>query len=434
MKTKRFLGLILIVFSFFLLVGCKKSPVVDFWKAYENAVNSHDLDAVASKFAITEDTVKQYKENHADYFDNISKIETSAIQIVTECNFSSKLYTNNYYLLAVKAKVNGTEMVFAAYIREENNGMFFTSDFTFGEDGSFGNLPDDLWLKSAYFTTDEMQYKFDVGSPSCTFVKATKNPREFVVPEEIDGVKVATIYNYAFYKNNKILSFTLPNSKLRKVTLPETITSINDYAFYQCIKLKELTIPKKVSYIGALALAGCRSMETIYFNQESLELEEPLKEIKESDSSQFAIYGGREMLIGDIITLTSNLTNVTWSTSSTTVQVDSDTGQVLALSEGQATINAIGVNEAKKKVQASITLTVKACPVVLKINFDALDRLPKLKNIYLNVTNPNSIVIQNGTNKFSLSTKVRIYVPEGTAELFKAHSSWAQYSDQIVEY
>ena len=433
MKKKRFLGLIIIAFSLFVLIGCGKKPVVEFWNSYVEAVNSQNLDAVSSKFAITPETAQQYKDSHADYFTKISKIETNNVTVVTECYFSSKLYTNNYYLLLVDGKVNGESMKFNAYIREENNGMLFCSDFDFSNPKALGNKPDDLWLKSAFYTNSEYQFKFSEDLKSTTFVKVMKNPKEFVVPEKIGDIPVTTIYNYAFYKTRKILSFTVPNSKLRKVTLPETIININDYAFYQCTKLKEITIPSKVAYIGVLAFAGCRSLETIRFTQEAAKLKEPLEERTANEKSEFEIFGGRDMLIGDIITLSSNLTSVTWSTSGTNAKVDRDTGRVTALAEGSVTISGIGIDSNKKKVQGSITINIKPCPVVTKINFDALDRLPKLRNIYIYATNPNAIVIQNGTNKFSLSTKVKIYVPYGTSDLYKANNSWSSYSDQIIE-
>ena len=434
MNKQRFFALILIALSLFLLIGCGKSEVVSFWNEYEKAVNDHDLDAVASKFAITENTINDYKASHSDYFSSISKIDTSKVEVVTECNFSSKLYTNNYYLLNVTAKINGgSEQTFKAYIREENNGMFFCSDFDFSDPDNLGNEPDSLWLKSAYYQNDDYQYKFDETLTSCTYVKSMNNVKEVVVPDEIDGIPVTAIYNYAFFKNHKILSFTTTASKLRKVTLPDSIVSINDYAFYQCNKLKEISIPKSTSYVGVMSFAGCRSLETLILNQESAELEEPLEVRTVSSDSAFEIYGARDMLIGDIITLTADLTNVVWSSSSTNVQLDSDTGELLALSEGVVTITAIGVNSSKRKVQATITLNIKACPKVVTINFDAFDRCSKLKSIYLYVTNPNSIYIQNGSNKFNLSNKVKIYVPAGTGSLFKANASWSSYSDQIVE-
>ena len=72
---------------------------------------------------------------------------------------------------------------------------------------------------------------------------------------------VTTVPNYAFYNC----------SSLESVTLPSTLTSINQYAFYGCSSLASIIIPTGVSSIGSNAFNGCNNLKTIY-NYSNLEI------------------------------------------------------------------------------------------------------------------------------------------------------------------
>jgi len=50
---------------------------------------------------------------------------------------------------------------------------------------------------------------------------------------------------------------------LKKVTLPDGVTSIGEYAFQQCSSLTELVLPDGVTSIGKYAFDGCRSLTEI---------------------------------------------------------------------------------------------------------------------------------------------------------------------------
>ena len=82
------------------------------------------------------------------------------------------------------------------------------------------------------------------------------------IPAEIDGVPVTSIGEYAFAINN-LTEITIPNSVtsigdrafwdctgLTAITIPDSVTSIGDCAFGSCTGLKEITIPESVTSIG----------------------------------------------------------------------------------------------------------------------------------------------------------------------------------------
>lgn len=72
------------------------------------------------------------------------------------------------------------------------------------------------------------------------------------VPERIEGLPVVCVRKKAFLRANT----------LERVTLPVTVTGIEDYAFAQCGRLKEVTAPGRVT-LGSGVFKGCRSMERL---------------------------------------------------------------------------------------------------------------------------------------------------------------------------
>lgn len=50
---------------------------------------------------------------------------------------------------------------------------------------------------------------------------------------------------------------------LCSLRIPDSVTRIGDYAFYDCGSLKELTIPSSVTTIGRMAFAHCRSLRSL---------------------------------------------------------------------------------------------------------------------------------------------------------------------------
>ncbi|MBP3250609.1 MAG: leucine-rich repeat protein [Ruminococcus sp.] len=74
------------------------------------------------------------------------------------------------------------------------------------------------------------------------------------VPAAIEGVPVTVIGDYAFN-----------GSSASTITLPDTITSIGNWAFAGNSNLKSFTIPDSVEYVGIQAFDQCRALTEINF-------------------------------------------------------------------------------------------------------------------------------------------------------------------------
>lgn len=71
---------------------------------------------------------------------------------------------------------------------------------------------------------------------------------ELVIPEG-----VTSIGNYAFYQCTNLVS----------VTLPSTLKTIGQYAFYGCSSLTSITLPSGLTSIGVNAFYGCSSLGSV---------------------------------------------------------------------------------------------------------------------------------------------------------------------------
>ena len=99
---------------------------------------------------------------------------------------------------------------------------------------------------------------------------------EVIIPSKIDGKKVTSIGNSAFYDCSDLTAVTIADSvtsianyafscctSLTSVTIPDSVTSIGDNAFRLCTSLTFITIPDSVTSIGAEVFYNCTSLTSV---------------------------------------------------------------------------------------------------------------------------------------------------------------------------
>ena len=62
----------------------------------------------------------------------------------------------------------------------------------------------------------------------------------------------------------RISNRAFQNCDFQEISLPDSLTSIGDFAFYNCRSLKNINIPDGVKRIGSDAFKKCKSLESIY--------------------------------------------------------------------------------------------------------------------------------------------------------------------------
>ena len=78
------------------------------------------------------------------------------------------------------------------------------------------------------------------------------NEKEYEVQEEVWGRKVT-----------KICSSCFGNSNIEEVTIPETVTDIDGFAFEGCTNLKQVMLPSNLEQISVATFWNCRNLKQI---------------------------------------------------------------------------------------------------------------------------------------------------------------------------
>ncbi|MDD3364591.1 MAG: leucine-rich repeat protein, partial [Syntrophomonas sp.] len=99
---------------------------------------------------------------------------------------------------------------------------------------------------------------------------------DVTIPDKLGGVDVTSIDNYAFYDCTGLTSVIVPTSvtsigndafdgctNLNSIMLQEGVTNIGEYAFSGCTGLTSITIPASVTNIGFKAFGRCAKLTSI---------------------------------------------------------------------------------------------------------------------------------------------------------------------------
>ena len=133
------------------------------------------------------------------------------------------------------------------------------------------NLTEILVSSSNEKFSSENGVLFDKDKTILIIYPARKNDKSFTIPNS-----VTSIGDYAFINCSSLTSVIIPNSvtsignsafwhctELTSVTIPNSVTSIGNSAFWDCSGLTEVIIPTSVTSIGGSTFWGCSGLTSV---------------------------------------------------------------------------------------------------------------------------------------------------------------------------
>lgn len=108
---------------------------------------------------------------------------------------------------------------------------------------------------------------------------------DVTIPSRYKGKPVTTIGHAAFF-NSAVTSVTIPDSvtsiddnafgfcsQLTNISIPNSVTSIGFSAFAHCTSLKSITLPSSLSFISGSLFSGCSQLTTIHIPDSVLSIQ-----------------------------------------------------------------------------------------------------------------------------------------------------------------
>ena len=139
---------------------------------------------------------------------------------------------------------------------------------------TIGEAPFQFCSHLMSITVAEDNARYDSRDNSNSIIETQTNTLIAACSKTTIPNSVTTLGNYAFSGCTDLTSITIPNSVttigesafaftgLVSITIPKSVTSIGGYAFMDCSSLTEITIPNSVTTIGFAAFFGCDNLTT----------------------------------------------------------------------------------------------------------------------------------------------------------------------------
>ena len=217
-----------------------------------------------SKASLTVPNGSKAKYQSTSSWSKFSKIEEASggdtstkrtIHVATAGTLPNLIPESEKYIveeLTLTGELNGTDfrllrdMAGCNYLGEETSGKLKVLDFSGAKIVAGGEKYVDTdhlgyWTGSFHYTVDKNNELPQCVFHGCKYTSVT-------IPNTVTIIDI-----YAFRGCSGLTSITIPNS----------VTSIGEQAFYNCSALSSITIPNSVTSIGDAAFSGCDGLSSI---------------------------------------------------------------------------------------------------------------------------------------------------------------------------
>ena len=258
--------------------------------------------------------------------------------------------------------------------------------------------------------------------------------------DAIIGDGVTTIGNYAFWNCTSLTSITISDSvtsignqafskcsSLTSVTIPDNVTFIDKFAFSSCIGLKDLTLGRKLSTIQERAFSGCANLESVTI----------------ANNKGIYFYNGAFEDCSSLESVYYNDNLVNWFNMSFEYGYSNplDNGSKLYINGKELT-----EMDVPNEISAINDYAFNGCSSITKVTIhnratsvghSTFNECFNLKEVYCMAAIPPTC----GKTTFSYYKNgafyplgCRIYVPRASIEAYKSAEGWSNYADDIVGY
>ena len=281
--------------------------------------------------------------------------------------------------------------------------------------------------------------------------------------EVIIGDNVTTIGDYAFYNCDSLTSVTIPDSvttigerafkdcdSLISVTIPDSVTTIGYRAFYNCDSLTSVTIGDSVTTIRGHAFYECKSLTSVTIGDSVTTIGGGA--FQYCDSLTSVVIPDSVTTIGDRAFYDcDSLTSVTIGDSVTTIGYGAFYDCSLTSVTIPDSVTTIG-DYAFKDCDSLTSVTIPDS--VTTIGDYAFAACGNLRSVTIpdNLTTIGKYAFWSSSNLTSVycdattpptistslfaygSSSLKIYIPEGSLRAYKMAKNWSDYTDRFVEY
>ena len=199
-------------------------------------------------------------ENHTEISvgENVSSSDESVIKV------DNSMCIGGY----ISAVGSGTcTLTFTSYNRRNSASIKVTVDKSQEEIDETINSPENI---------SNYEYEYIKSYKEVQITKYIGSSNVANIPSKINGLPVTSIGKYAFILGSDLISVTIPNSvtyiddnafefcrNLTSVTIPNSVTIIGEEAFSNCTSLTSVTIPDSVKYIRDYTFRDCTSLTSV---------------------------------------------------------------------------------------------------------------------------------------------------------------------------